>query len=137
MFYHWKYSAIINRKTFIGIKLIQIFNFLRLHSQFNCSTQSVTPFTVLFISLEMLSLKFVSLVWMCSSRDTSGEVVFSSINRPLQVFTLKETVGVILSDPPCQDVNIRFKMNLIKNVEESVVFLTRKVFKVNSLKKQI
>ena len=44
----------------------------------------------------------------------------------------KGTVSVISSDPPCTDDNARFatvyleNLNLIKNVEDIVVFLTRK-----------
>ena len=39
------------------------------------------------------------------------------------------TVSVISSDPPCKDGNVRLitlplKLNLIKNVEDIVVFLT-------------
>ena len=76
---------------------------------------------------------------MCSSRDTSREVVFTSINRPLQVFTLKETVSVTLRAKMSMSGLKWYNSNfyLIKNVEESVVFLTRKVYKINSLNKQI
>ena len=76
---------------------------------------------------------------MCSSRDTSREVVFTSINRPLQVFTLKETVSVTLRAKMLMSGLKWYNSNfyLIKNVEESVVFLTRKVYKINSLNKQI
>jgi len=44
------------------------------------------------------------------------------------------TVNILSSDPPCTDDIARFKalhlkqLNLIKNVEENFVFLTRKVF---------
>ena len=46
---------------------------------------------------------------------------------------LKETVSVILCNPPCKDVNSRFttvplKPYSDKNVEDTIVFLTRKVF---------
>ena len=64
-------------------------------------------------------------------------------NRPMPTYlttstfylnlNIKGTVRVILSDPPCKDGNPRFttvpwNLNLIKNVEDIVVFLTLKVF---------
>ena len=47
--------------------------------------------------------------------------------------TIKGTVSVILSDLPCKNGNARFttvplKPNLIKNVEDIIVFLTRYVY---------
>ena len=73
----------------------------------------------------------------CSSflpRDVEPRFSSSSYTT---VIIVKGTVSVISSDPPFKDGNVRFttvplkSLNLIKNVEDTVVILTRSVISVS------
>ena len=51
----------------------------------------------------------------------------------MQKLTVKGTQRVILSDSPCEAINVRFttaplKPSFDKNVEDNVVYLNQKVF---------
>ena len=92
------------------------------------------PFLILFLFLIMSFLHYFQYILSCSSiiffffLFLSVSLHFYFLNK-LWFKMIKGTASLILSHPPCKDLQ-RYpgNLNCIKNVEDDVIFLTRKVF---------